>query len=601
MEVKDYIKAFEEGKYEITPGVTGSWREEIEQAHRMRAGVFEDPLFSDGETQKIYYNVVFGFAQILLKGSKNKINQFGLKNKNGDNQYLVDVMRGAMKNHLKHNWFSKINHEVTKQVIDFGMAQGKIVDGEVELVDLRNIVFRPDVPMSEGGGVEYERILYEEAEARYGDTENWKEIEDHYKNLPDDSKPFVNFVHFAKYDEFDGEMQKGIITYLDRSLSKSDKAPKTSDWNPHIEIDRVASTEFRKPKNKKEFKLYGEKVQLYPYVEAEFITMDGRPPVGVYALCNALQEHYNENANLERKSNRLTLNGIMKFGYSAQRRPEDVDPFDNEFVKRMDTGAFFKIRNDEEFSREDFSTPLNVERMQANIMQFCEFLLGITPIATGDKKGNETAYEISNQVRTQESTYGEIKRKVAHFWEVVFTDHLLEDIIEDITAEDMMTILGSPAELLALDLYLVEQQVRREQLKTKKYLTQDDMEAEIERRLEELSKKGDTRTIPLDKQSRKVVKELIKKLDTMVDFAITDEYEDDNAKMNIILQAQQIQNPKVRAKIYDIAGINPREVELTDREKKKLADEQAQMIQAQQVAQAGQAGQVTPPVEQPQQ
>src|SRR3990167_1876970 len=284
----------------------------------MRAGLFEDPYFEDGETKKKYYNVVHGFADTLIRGSQLKISEFTLTNLTGQYQPLIDTLRMGLKHHLKYNGFVETKDTVLKEMVEMGHILTKVVDGETKDVNLSNFVFRPDIKsVQNSGGAALIYMDYDEAKGEFGKSSHWDEIDEWYEQMDESYKPFLTFVEYWTVDEFDSkngdkEKTKGCIKYLDRSGKVAQEVKRPENWEPYLELDRFASPHFIQSRNKREKKLYGAKRRAFPYDEERLITIPGRYlGMGTYELCRPTQEDYNEKLNMQRKFDLKALRGIM--------------------------------------------------------------------------------------------------------------------------------------------------------------------------------------------------------------------------------------------------------------------------------------------------
>lgn len=588
MNVKDFIQNFYRGDVTISDDVTYSIRDVINKNNQMRNSQFEDEYFSDNETKKTYYNAILGLSSALKRGSRLKLNEYSLTNISGKNQKLLDIVKLAIRNHLRLNGFIEKKNEAQDELVDMGHVVGKIVDGETRVVDLQNLVFRPDKPIKDGGCAELIYMTYDEAKGEYGDNKNWDLIEEKFKTLHDESSPFLKFVEYWVIDEFevDGkkEITKGCIKYLDDSDTDPDEIKDPTNWKPYVELDRFASPHFVKCQNKAERKRFGEKRRAYPYEEESLIKIPGRSMgMGVYELCRPVQEDYNEKGNYKRKFDMIALRGILVHKIGQMRQGTKGEALTQEFIKRMETGAAVKIFNDESLDRLNLgSTTPDTLNMMNFLFELMRFMLGITPQAIGEQSNNRTASFAIIQNQTQQSTYQVVKGKTARFFERLIQNFLLEDILEEITAKDYIAYSGEPNELKELDRFLAEQSVYSD-IQNKGILVPDEATANeiIEQKMRELEASGSIRRIDLeDEKVKRVMKSLIKNLDYIVEFHFTDEALDIATKIRTLIDVDQIQNPKIKAKVMDYLGINPKDIELTEGEKQKLLEEEVMKVGA---------------------
>lgn len=579
-DIKDFLIRYERGTVAIGDSVRYDQRDVIEKNHQMKNGQYENRYFADGETEKYYYNVIFGFAQTLKRGSRLKLSEFSLTSLNGKLLKFVDVVKMGIKHFLRYNGFIEKKDEVLDDLVDMGHVLTKVVDGEVTLVDLRNFVFKPNMKSAkEEGGAERVNMTYEEAYSIYKDNEHWEEIEEHYEKISKTSGE-LHFIEYACIDKFDidgkEEFTKGYKIYLDRSNEEPDETNKGTDWEAYLEIDSFASPYFIKTSNKRERKLYGEKRRVFNYDEQRLIPITGRYlGMGVYELCRPAQEDYNEKRNLKRKFDRIALRGILVHKIGSMRESTDGDALTQEFLKRVDTGAAVKIFSDESLERLNIgSTTGDTVSMTNDLFEFMRFMLGVTPVAIGQDSNNKTASFAVIQNQTQQSTYQVIKNKTARLFERLFQDFLIEDIVEEMLEGNTIGLYGDKEDLMEMDKWLVTNEVHSELKKRPVKTSKEQVDATIQARVE--AQQGQARFIDLsDKGIKRAFKKLLKDISYIVEFNITDEAWDPNTKIKTIMEADKMTNPKLRDIILDQVGVSPQLFKETDEEKEKAMKEEA--------------------------
>lgn len=604
MKIQDYLQLYDKGTVKIGTNVSYNQRDIINKNYQMRNGQYESKFFEDG-TEKLYYNVIHGFASSLKRGSRLKISEFSLTSLNGRFLKLVDILKGAVKHFLKYNGFIEKKEEVLDELVDMGHVLTKVVDGETELVDLRNFVFKPNMKSAKyEGGAEKIIYTYEEIKADFGDNEHWDEIEEYYEKIKQTGGD-LTVIEYWTVDEFEvngkKEITKGCVKYLDRSEGKPNKYQSPSEWDAYLELDRFASPHEIKTSNKRDKKRYGEKMRVFPYDEQRLIIVPGRYlGMGVYELCRPAQEDYNEKRNYKRKFDRLALRGILVHKIGNMRTESDGEALTQEFLKRMDTGAALKIYNDESIERLNIgsNTP-DVLAMTNDLFEFMRFMLGVTPIAIGDDQTNKTASFAVIQNQTQQSTYQVIKNKTARLFERLFQDFLIEDIIEDIISGDTIPIYADKNDLKEMDRLMAKTEVDTAFNKQRPNINEATYNAIIEKRAEMNEEMGEARFIDVKEPAvKKAFKTMLKELQTLVEFNITDEAFDPNVKIKTLIDADQMQNEKLRDRVLDIIGISPKELKESDEEKRKRLAEQVeaekQMTMARNVPEAPIIPQVAP-------
>jgi hypothetical protein len=587
MNIKTKLGNWWDGRVQIGKNVSYSQREIIDKNHQMRNGQFESKYFADGETEKYYYNVIHGFAATLKRGSILRLKELLLTSKNGKYLKLVDILKGAVKSFLKDNGWNEKRDEILEELIDMGHVVTKIVDGEIAIVDLRNLVFKPNAKnLKFEGCVEKQFYSYEEAKAEFGDNNHWSEIEEHWEKIKD-TESTLTFIEDWCVDEFDvngrKEITKGCIKYLDRSDTRPEVSQNPTEWEAQLEIDRFVSPHQVKVTNKRELKIYGEKMRIFPYDEQRLITLPGRYlGMGVYELCRPAQEDYNEKKNYKRSFDSLALRGILVHKVGITRTSGDGEALTQEFLKRMDSGAALKIYNDESIERLNMgSTTSDTLAMTNDLFEFMRFMLGVTPIAIGNDPANKTASFAVIQNQNQQTTYQIIKNKTARLFERIFQDFLMEDIVEDIIAKDTISIYADKEDLAEMDGFLSKAEVDSELNRIKPNINEETYNAIVAERTKENEKYGENRFIDIpDKTVKRAFKKLLKEVSYLVEFNITDDAQDQGMVVDTIIKADAMQNEKLRDVVLDKVGISPKNLRESDEEKRVKLEAQVEEASA---------------------
>jgi len=524
MDIRTFIEKYEDATVVVGNKTTYNQREIINKVHQMLAGQFTDKYFQDGETKKLYFNVIMGFCQALRRGSKLRISEFSLTSVNGAFLKMVDLLKMAFKHFLRFNGWNETRDEVQAELIEMGHVLTKVVDGETKVVDLRNVVFRPNAKtLKEDGCVEKRYLTYEEAKAEFGGNKHWKEIKDFYE-ANKEKTDLITFNEHWKIDEFDGEETKGCVVYLDKSgVEDPDEYAQADEWSPYLEVDRFVSPHEVKTSNKRERRIYGEKKRVFPYDEQRLIEIPGRYlGMGAYEMCLPAQEDYNEKRNYKRKFDRLALRGILVHKVGNLRQKEDGDALTQEFLKRLDTGAAVKIFSDETLERLNIgSATAETIAMTNDLFEFMRFMLGVTPIAIGETASNKTASFAIIQNQNQQSTYQAIKTKTARLFERLFQDFLLDDVVEELLRGDIIGLYGDEDDLDELDKFVASHEVNSALNRRPTAITPEAGQQAIKERAGQYQRMGETQFMDIrGSKVKQAFRKLLGQIDYIVEFNI---------------------------------------------------------------------------------
>lgn len=588
MDIKTFIQTYKDGNVQITGSINYSTRTVIEENERLRHGIFSEPNFTDG-TKKLFYKVVFAFANLIYRNTDIDTKDINMKSTNGGSVDLVALVRMGVKAWLKNIKFGTKINEFRRELIDMGHLLVKVVYGEPKIVNLLNVIIPPHVDsVQESGLVEATYLTWDDMKKYKNDfKKNWSDIEELYEKMKKGGEVYFTVYEHWTIDKFDGEIQKGCIKYLDRSLMQADQANTPDNWNPYLELDRYKSPYKRKIRNKKLQKKLGEYELIYPYLERRFIKLKGRYlGFGVYELLQGLQEDYNEKMNLKRKFDRLMLRGII-----VHRQPSDISKartLTQEFINAVETGTIIDVENDEDLQRLNFgSMTSDVVAMIDKLFELMRVIIGVTAQGTGEETPATTTATIGiiNQ-KVAQTTFDIVVEEQALFLSELFQDFLLEEILDNLDAEDWVEITDNPKVLAELERILVENKVNdmiaRQWDKLRQTYTADEIimiaQSEKERLIKEGKRMGETRFA-------QIKKDLLKDIDLKIEFFVNNESFDKNTQIRNILAMLNSSNytgsrKALEEELRDLIGLSGDRYEKSEEEKQ----EEIKMLQARSMA-----------------
>lgn len=560
MEFSTFRDTYKDGELQITSDVSYNMREVLEDNVQLIHGKYKNPKFADG-TDKIFYNLVEAFSNMIFRNTDIDTKDINLRNLTGKFVQYVSILKYSLRHYLKDSKFGKKLNDFRLSLVREGHLIVKDVGGDVERVNLLNIIIPPfaksiqDTGLIEATYLSYEKML------EYKETKHWKTIEELWKTMQKQGDVEFTVYEYWKVDEFEDEKgnkvtDKGCIKYLDTSMLANDEIKQQDDYRDNIELDRFISPKIQKIRSKAQQKRYGKKERrIYPYMDAKLVAIDGRYwGFGVAELLSGLQKDYNEKLNLKRKLDRLQLRGVL-----VHTKSDDINKARNlsqEFLKNLDTGSAISMENDESLERLNLgSTTFDTVTMLDKLFELMRVVIGVTQQSTGEQSPATTTATVGmiNQ-QASKTTYDAVVETQSLFLTELFQDFLLDDILNDLTEEKVVALSGDVRDLRTLDRFLVTQQVWRDALNAPMLPPIEEVEEAIKMQLESLDTQGTERFT-------EIKKEMIDKVDFLVEIYVNNESFDKQSRITNIREMLRDPNysgsrAALESELRDLIGLD---------------------------------------------
>ncbi len=523
----------------------------------------------DGTFKKVFYNIGFVLFRTLYQYLVNAVDSKHLLMKSENGKYLpiVQVLKMAVRAHLKRTGFATFVNDLAFFAKD-GTTYVKMVDDHPEIVSNLNLVapeYEPDIQKT--GCAEKLLYSYEEMQSRRSEwgEEIWAKVQDIWQVMREKGeKDFVVYEFWNLFDfgtEDKPDYHKGCKLFLDNSLTEPQdrkRTPQPTEWEPYLLLDKYKTTHKRLRKSKRLAKKLGKWEELYPYKPLTFIDVPKRRiGFSIFELISGIQEAYNRKMNLHDKKDILDLMGIFK--HKRGRKNASVT---QQLLQNIQSGTVVELETDEELERLVIDTKTG--ELIANIDKLFELakqLTGITSQGIGEEE--PASMPATNAVinrQAQQTTYDYAVEKIGIFLKEFFEDFYMPVIIDELTQQELIEIVGDPAELNELDEMFITEQLNQDAEKYKaqfgRYPSEEEFEAERQRLMSEQNKLGDTRFAELKKK-------LISKISTYLEFYVNNESFDANVKIKNLIALKSSEtftgsHEKVDDAIFDLLNENPK-------------------------------------------
>lgn len=604
MKIADYIAYYADGQVEVSPGVTYNLTDIINKSHRLLHAKFETAT-REGDFDPIFYRIAWVVHRTIVMASDIDLKDLNMYAMNPNAIPLIGLTKMGVRSHLLRTYFGKFVDKVLSEMSWFGTSITKRVNGQVETVDLRNIVRAPHIKdIQESGLAERQFLTLDEVRAKsWG---NMDEVKEMFELLEKDGEHLLPIIEWWTFDDELYEeghpkykklkkYHKVCKVYLDRSNNVPTSSKEAAEWDPFIELDCFITPEKKRRTSSKLREKLGEYEEMFPYEQADFFDAPGRwLSFGCGELLSGLQEHYNEKNNLYRKKDILDLRGIFVHKYTNNSNSLTQDYLDN-----LDTGTVLSMSTEEDFQRlvVDMKTSEFIATTD-KLYELARLIMGISAQGTGEdlpSSVSATASVINNQ--SQQTTYDFVRERMHHYLVKLFMDGYFDDIIGEMTEEDMVVVLGDPREFEEIDKYFINNLVNYKVLQWKEdtgmYPTEEEVTALKEKLAMDIKGHGNMRFAELKK-------ELIGKAGYIIEFAVNNEGFDVGRKVQNLLQLKNDPSftgsrEAIDAEIMQLMNMNPNMYRKTDAEKQAEAEaiRQQQMADAGMVAPANNASAIT--------
>lgn len=458
--VSNFITEYEEGQVQVAPDISYSTRETIHDIYRLYNSFFKSAKDSSG-LEKIMLNIAWVVYRTLFYGSDIDTKDMQMRSLNGRGTKVLSLLRMASISHLNRTGFGDFIDDVRSDLCVFGSVLIKIVDGKPTTVDLRNVVIPPhESNVQKTGLVEKQFWTYDECLSRKNDWDNWEMVSELFEKLSENAGiPQVKILEFWHEKIVDGKTKKVCTRYLDPTGIDPRTFEDPSQWSTQVELEEF-DTPYKKSRETAYLrKKFGEYEQLYPYIYFPFIKVKGRGlGKGVFEMLFGINGFYQEVWHNGRKLLNLSLKGIFVHKVSSGERS-----LEQQFLNNLDTGVAVQISTDEDLARLgiDPQGP-TVLSITDKLFEIARQIVGITAQGAGqDMPSTTTATVAIANKQTQQTTYDFLIERVSILMKQLFQDFYMEQIVAELTEEEVVSITGSTRELIEMDKWLVDNAVNQ--------------------------------------------------------------------------------------------------------------------------------------------
>lgn len=572
---------------EVVPGCLFNQYDTIKKTHLYINKKFQDDRPYQGRS-KLFFDVATYRRDTIAKSIDIDTKDIKLVADNPESDVQTFIAEKEFKYWLKDSEFGEILNELGDDLATYGSVVLKCIASKVENVDLRRLFLDPTVKnIRDSRFITQEMYMTQtELEAMSGKWENVEEVIERFGSYyaptsyeNDGQQNIIGSTPYYKIYERYGEVPE----YMVDDKSKSDKLVKAffvvaepqavMRMQNGVEMDEGVIL-FKSKWNKE-----------YPYEDLHYKRIKGRwLGVGAIEDLFQVQERFNEIANQKRVS--MEISSLHFFQTQDKKSPNNLLRYANN-ADVIQTAGINPITN-EERNLPAFASEEQLYNQLADRLTFAY------DASRGESMPSSTpATNAIIQNNNINSFFAKKRENFGLFITRVMNNHILPQLLKDISNEHILRFIGSPEDMARFDNLVTPYYVTDEVIK--RTLKGESIYAP------ELEKIKNDVQMSLRKQGSqrftKLKQDFYKNSKFMFDVITTDEQRDTAvlAQNTFKLISDLSQNPAViddpvlkvfYFKYADMIGISPMELELAVQKRQEAQANQQQQMPQQQLPQA---------------
>lgn len=470
---RQFVDNYARGNYRLTSGVYNSQREIIEDNILDRNFKFAVPYTSAGD-EKIFFSLPYIISDAIYRNTNIDTKDIEVRSDSLGALDWLPLIRGAVDNYLKTNFYGTKINEFRRELIDMGHVLVKEVDNETHIVNLLNIIRPPHIQdLQKSGLAERTLLTWEDIKANKEEWKDaWSKIRAHKDVLDSMGKETFIVYEYWTWDKLDkdGKEQKVCVKFLDCSYYDEVVEDVPENWEPYVELERFITPESIRVNSKYRLEKLvkagyvskgSEMEPIFPYEEERLITLPGRwMGCGMYELLRPETKAYNKTLNEKLSYDEMLHKGVLvhtKAPFSMNQKGSGRS-IESEILSRIQTGTMLSIKAGEKIDR------LNVGSLTADFIQSADQWLkiarqkaGVSETAIAERTPSSTSATVgllnSKQGKT---TFDIVMEQQGLFLERLFTKFKLRSILTEITRDEWTKIVGNPDDLAKMEQSFVD-------------------------------------------------------------------------------------------------------------------------------------------------
>lgn len=584
IELQSFIDKYEDMRVEVSPGISYSLRNIINESYRLLNAQFQkNPEESDGFIN-VFTRKMWVVYRTLIQGADIDTKDAKVSSSIVSKQFILNMLKMVFHSHMNRTFFGEFIDKVKEEMAWFGSSIVKRYNGTVGTVDLRNYITEPHIkdPQSrrhaEPWFASYDQLLRYKKEWK-----NWDAVEELWEKMQAQGESQFKIIDFWTWNK---EGHKICKRSIDNTLKMPEEGTSTAEWSPYITVDTYRTPYRVKSETKREKDMYGDERDMFPYEQFDLFAPPGRMlGLGCGELLAMPEMMYDQLFNVKRKMDLKALYGIIV--HTAIQGTNGLSTLSQDSIAGLDKGTVISLAPGETLNQLPYDTRASdFSQMEEKIYELMLQLVGITAQGTGQTVAPSTsATQISDNRMVENKVYEHFKQRMHHGLTRLMQNGYANDMVNDLTEMEFVNITGDIRDLKEMDRILTDNAVNNWVRKTKEstgIYPSPEEETMVRQQIEmELASLGSSR-FP------QIKKEMLKQMNFFIEWNFVDESVDYKQKMDTLnAMRSDPQSSKSKSKIEDelisMAGLNPAQYDKTEEE---LAKEE-QMRQAEMMKTSG--------------
>jgi len=579
-EIEDFISTYSEGRVEVSEGVSYNMREVNDESYRQYNAQFASGKVEPSGFMRTFMRKSWVVYRTLIQGSDLDLKHLNIRSLNGIKVRFTALLRMAFISHLGRTGFGEFIDEIMAFMCWFGSAIVKRVDGEVELVDLRNYITETNIQdPNKRRHLEMGYYSYDKMKSHKEEWEdNWDAVENVWIEMQKQGESQFKVLEFWTFDD-DGK--KICVKALDNTVTSKDDLANPEDWSPFVQLDTFTSPLKKNRTSRRMARKLGKQELRFPYEQFDLFKVPGRQQaMGCGELLSGTEVMYNTLFNTAFKNVQKASLGvhIHKKVQGTDNLPELLQ----ENISNLLEGGVVSLNPGEEIDNFPFDPKLqDFDLFEQKIYELMRQIIGVTAQGTGEEiPASTSATQASINQQIANTVFDFVRERMHHGMKKLFNNGYEQDIWDEIDENELTAIIGNPTQLEELDKFLIDTAMNKWAIDVKEstgmYPTEEEYAANREAVHQELMEQGDMR-FP------EIKKAIAKDMEYLIEFDMTQESVDTKGRFDALTALKNDPtSTKSKAKIEDeilgLQGLNPRSY---DRSPEEIAEEQALLEQAQ--------------------
>lgn len=572
-EMNDFIY----NQIEVVPGCTFNQYDTIKKVHLYVNKKFQDDRPYQGRS-KLFFDVATYRRDTISKSIDIDTKDIKLVADNPESDIQTFIAEKEFKFWLKDSEFGEILNELSDDLATYGSVVLKCVASQVENVDLRRLFLDPTVKnIRDSRFITQELYMTQtELEAMTGKWENIQDVIDsfgsYYAPQSYERDGMMNVIGSTPYYKI-YERYGEVPEYMIDDKSKSDRLVRALFIVAEPQATRKTESGAVIDEGVILFKTKWTKD--YPYEDLHYKRVKGRwLGIGAIEDLFEVQERYNEISNQKRVS--MEISSLHFFQTQDKKAP-------NNLLRYANNGDVIQTTGINAIANEERNLPAYAQE-EALYNQLADRLTFAYDASRGEAMPSSTpATNAVIQNNNINSFFSKKRENFGLFITRVMNNHILPQLLKDISTEHILRFIGDPEDISKLDNmiapFFVTDEVIKRTMKGESIYAPE-LEKIKEDVLMSLRKQGSQRFLDMKKDFYKNSK-------FTFDFVVTDEQQDTAvlAQNTFKLITDLASNPAVLddpvLKVFYMQyashiGINPMQLELALQKRQEMTANQTQ-------------------------